>query len=235
MDTMSVTAQVQDDPAMTPPATAEMTVPEASNLPVGNGPTAAARGISVGRADLSVALAQRKPARSVRRWAAAPVLVAAAYVCWVLARQVLWGVQEREPWTLLSVSALVYLVAVAWTMVLVAVTIWSGHRAGRFFWPWALVVCCPGLVYLYHFAALNKDWGGTLGAEFYEMIALVAALAALALVAAIGVAARLAPSIGRLLGLLLGLLRREPSSDPVACVAAPAAETRTGPSVDPTV
>jgi hypothetical protein len=217
---------------MTPPTVAEAPVLEASCLPMGDAPAVAAC-TSAGRPDASVAPSQGKPARSAGRWAAAPILAAAAYVCWVLARQVLWGVQEREPWTLLSVSVMIYLVGVAWTMVLVAVTIWTGHRAGRLFWPWALLVCAPGLVYLYHFAALNKDWGGTLGAEFYEMIALVAALAALALAGAIGVAARLAPPAGRLLARLLGRLRREPSKDSVArAVGAPAAETPSEASPD---
>jgi hypothetical protein len=172
------------------------TPPDGTSPPAGGGGAGAAGSV------------QAKRSRPVRRWAAAPVLAAAAYVCWVLARQVLWGIQEKEPWTLLSVSALVYLVAVAWTMVLVAVTLWSSHRAGRLFWPWALLVSAPGIAYLYRFAALNKDWGGSLGAEFYEMIALVGALALLVLVALIGVALRLAPSARR----LVQRLRREPSS-----------------------
>jgi len=216
---------------MTQSPAAEMPVPASSCPTVGDVSADAAPVISAVRPDSRVATAQRKRAPSAWRWAAAPVLAAAAYVCWVLARQVLWGVQEREPWTLLSVSGLIYLVAVAWTMVLVAVTVWSGHRAGRFLWPWALLVCVPGLVYLYHFAVLNKDWGGTLGAEFYEMIALVAALAVLTLAGAIGVASRLAPPIGR----LLGRLQRELASGRATRVAdEPATEKRSEPSSDAT-
>ena len=182
-------------------------------MPDGPSPPAVGMSLPAGGGDTAVAASRSQPKRSrrVQRWAAAPVLAAAAYVCWVLARQVLWGVREKEPWTLLSVSELAYLVVVAWTMVLVAVTVWTGHRASHVFWPWALVVCAPGLVYLYHFAALNEDWGGSLGADFYEMIALVAALGLLVLVATVGLAARLAPHVSRLLR-LLPRLRRKPSA-----------------------
>jgi hypothetical protein len=163
------------------------------------------------------AAVRQKPVRPPWRWAAVPLLAAAAYVCWVLARQALWGVQEKEPWTLLSVSALVYLIAVAWTMVLVAVTVWSGHRSGRLFWPWALLVCGPGFAYLYHFATVNKTWGGSVGADFYEMIILLAALGLLALLAAVAIAARLAPPL-RALG-----RRLRPSGDPSPLAAGPQA------------
>ena len=218
---------------MVPSPAADASAVESRRVPVGaTASTVDDVGSSAGLPSLAATSSQRKRSRSAWRWAAAPILIAAGYVCWVLARQILWGVQEREPWTLLSVASLVYLVAVAWTMVLVAVTIWGGHRSGRLFWPWALLVCGPGLAYLYHFAAVNKDWGGSLDAEFYEMIALVAALAVLALVATIGVAARLAPPVSR----LLRLLRRGPASRRAACAAdASAGETRCGPSADLTV
>jgi hypothetical protein len=185
-------------------------------------------------ADSSARRQQPGSARTTRRrpawrWAAALVLLAAAYVCWVLARQVLWGVQEKEPWTLLSVASLAYLVAVAWTMVLVAVTVWSGHRSGRLFWPWSLLVCGPGLAYLYHFATINKDWGGGLGADFYEMVALAVALGLLALVAAFGCAARLAPPAVR----LLRRLRLMPSAGYSSlAVESAVAEARGAPSPD---
>jgi hypothetical protein len=230
MDTVSVVAPAKEE-SMTPPSpAADTSAVEARHVPAGaTASTVDDVGSSAGPPGLAATSSQRNHSRSAWRWAAPPILAAAGYVCWVLARQILWGVQEREPWTLLSVSSLVYLVAVAWTMVLVAVTVWSGHRSGRLFWPWALLVCGPGLAYLYHFAAVNKDWGGSLDAEFYEMIALVAALAALALVATIGVAARLAPPVGR----LLRLLRREPVSGRAACAAdASVDETRREPSAD---
>jgi hypothetical protein len=232
MGTVSVVAPVKEESVMTPSPAAETSAIEVQLAPAGDTrPRADALSTCAGLPSRSAASAPRKRSRSAWRWAAPPVLLAAAYVCWVLARQILWGVQEREPWTLLSVSSLVYLVAVAWTMVLVAVTVWSGHRSGRILWPWALLVCGPGLAYLYHFATINKDWGGSLDAEFYEMIALVAALGALALVATIGVAARLAPPISR----LLRLLRHETAPRRAARAAAPpAGETRREPSADPT-
>ena len=218
---------------MAPSPTADASAVEGRHVPVGAmASTVDDVGSSAGLPSLAATSSQGKRSRCAWRWAAAPILVAAGYVCWVLARQILWGVQEREPWTLLSVSLLVYLIAVAWTMVLVAVTIWGGHRSGRLFWPWALLVCGPGLAYLFHFTAVNKDWGGSLDAEFYEMIALVVALATLALTATIGVAARLAPPVSR----LLRLLRREPASGRAACAAdASAGETQCGPSADMTV
>lgn len=194
---------------------------------VGAAPLADAAPRPAGSPEPAVAVLQ-KPVRPVWRWAAAPLLAAAAYVCWVLARQALWGIQEREPWTLLSVSALVYLVAIAWTMVLVAVTVWSGHRSGRLFWPWALLVCGPGFAYLYHFATVNKTWGGSVGADFYEMIILLAALGLLALVAAFAIAVRLAP-------ILVTLNRRlRPSTGVVIAADRRALEGQSGPSPDVT-
>jgi hypothetical protein len=231
-DTVSVVAPAKEDFVMIPSPAADTSAVEMQAAPAGDAALAAGTlGASAGLPGLTATSLQHKRSPPVWRWAAAPILIAAAYVCWVLARQVLWGAQEREPWTLLSVSSLVYLVAVAWTMVLVAVTVWGGHRSGRLFWPWALLVCGPGLVYLYHFAALNKDWGGGLGAEFYEMIALVAALGTLALVAAIGCAARLAPPIARL---LRRLRRLRSASLESRAVEPTVAEARREPSADPT-
>jgi hypothetical protein len=227
-DTVSVRTPVREDTPVRPPAAG---VPEPDPQPVVS--VGAARSADVvprpaGSPEPAVAVRQ-KPVRPAWRWAAPPLLAAAAYVCWVLARQALWGIQEKEPWTLLSVSALVYLVAIAWTMVLVAVTVWSGHRSGRLFWPWALLACGPGFAYLCHFATVNKTWGGSVGADFYEMIILLAALSLLALVAAFAIAARLAPPL-RALG-----RRLRPSAERSPSAADPqAADVPRGPSPDVT-
>jgi hypothetical protein len=211
VDIVTARASVEQKTASSSPASDTLPEPGLRSAPADLVPPVGTSNAPAGLPGLPAAAArEQKRPRPAWRWAAAPILAAAAYVCWVLARQVLWGMQESEPWTLLSISSLVYLVAVAWTMVLVAVTVWNTHRAGRFLWPWALFVCGPGLAYLYHFAAINKDWGGGVGAEFYEMIALVAALGLLALAALVGLSARLAPPARR----LLRRRRREPSSGP---------------------
>jgi hypothetical protein len=231
-DTVIVRAPARRDVVARPPVGDVAAADTRQVAAVGIAPPAHA----LDRSDPQVAtatVAQHKRKRPVRRWVAAPVLAGAAYVCWVLSRQVLWGVQEREPWTVLSVSALVYLVVVAWTMVLVAVTVWSGHRSGRIFWPWVLLICGPGFAYLYHFASVNKAWGGSVGADFYEMIVLLAALSLLALVAVVALAARVAPT-RRMLRRRRGLAPNPLTAAATLAADAPGPESRRGPSPDAT-
>jgi hypothetical protein len=111
------------------------------------------------------------------RWALSPLLMlSAGYACLVVAREVLWVLQEREPLTALTGLALAYVAVFIWTTVWVAITIWIMRSARPACWWWATVLPLPGLAFLGVSLLHVHDWGGPLDADFGQGVALAGAL-----------------------------------------------------------